>query len=127
MEVDFVHAGTDGLAVTSPLYSLTSVINVKAAKALGLDAPLHLQQLTNEVIELHVIAAVPSSTWARTENEARSRFCTGRASSWCDSRRRRGICCRGPVDLDQYLPFWNVCRRAGGQQAGSLKWVNVRN
>ena len=70
MEVHFVHAGTDGLAVTSPLYSLTSVINVKAAKALGLDALLHLQQLTNEVIELHVIAAVPSSTWARTENEA---------------------------------------------------------
>jgi putative ABC transport system substrate-binding protein len=27
------------------------VINVKAAKALGLDVPVHLQQLADEVIE----------------------------------------------------------------------------
>jgi hypothetical protein len=33
------------------LNSLTSVINMKAAKALGRDVPLHLQQLADEVIE----------------------------------------------------------------------------
>jgi putative tryptophan/tyrosine transport system substrate-binding protein len=28
-----------------------SVINLKTAKALGLDVPVHLQQLANEIIE----------------------------------------------------------------------------
>jgi putative ABC transport system substrate-binding protein len=37
-----------------PVQSATKfqlVINVKTAKALGLDVPVHLQQITDEVIE----------------------------------------------------------------------------